>query len=320
MIKPSKFEAKTRLMKGCAAAILAAAAFIAAPDAQAQFYFRPFFNGFNRPIEEPAPYASHQSVVRILARAGYRLVGPLGSHGDQILAMGVDARGNYMRFVIDPYEGQVLHSRPVGRARFAQPRDDVGPGEPADDAGGRARRAPCDPRRRRRAAGREFAAAQKRRAAQQCAASESNCCKAGGPRQRTAASRRVGSGSARADSTNRRSFFRSSGSLRAERSSAGLGRSRTARVAPGRRLETRSNAAGYRSHSKAAGSSHCSGAARPRPRPRSQPRQQKRLFLHSERSAAASCFRAFGHSCAHSAGDGACCASLSSGDPSKGGF
>jgi hypothetical protein len=124
MIKPSKFEANKLLLTGCATVALATAAFVTAPAAQAQFYFRPFAYTFHRPMEEPAPYASRRGVARILSREGYRLVGPLGSRGDQIVAMGVDARGRRVRFIVDPYEGQVLHSRPIGRARF-----DEGPRE-----------------------------------------------------------------------------------------------------------------------------------------------------------------------------------------------
>jgi hypothetical protein len=123
MTKPLKFEARKRMPAACAAAALTAAV-IAASPAQAQFFFRPFAYTFQQPAPPPAPYASRAGVARILAREGYRLVGPLGSRGDQIVATGVDSQGRRMRFLVDPYEGQVLHARPIGRARF-----DEAPGE-----------------------------------------------------------------------------------------------------------------------------------------------------------------------------------------------
>jgi hypothetical protein len=119
-------------------AALAAGPTAFAESAQAQFYFRPFAYSYSyhRPmVEEPAPYGSYRSVARILAREGYRLVGPLGNRGDQVVATGVDADGRRVRFFIDPYEGQVLHSRPIASARAYQPSPElVDP--PEDDSAG----------------------------------------------------------------------------------------------------------------------------------------------------------------------------------------
>lgn len=83
--------------------------------ATAEVFFRPFGYTFYRPIPEPEPDVSPGRIAAILARHGFRLVGQLGYRGQQIVAAGVDARGMRQRFLIDPYEGRVLTSWPIGR-------------------------------------------------------------------------------------------------------------------------------------------------------------------------------------------------------------
>ncbi len=128
------------------------------PPAQAQFFFEPFFRGgrYDLPPEEAPRYASRRAVARILARAGYELVGPLGRRGDQIVATGVSRRDGATRFFIDPYEGAILHAMRLeapmatGRDWGAPAAPDAGQtsvvGEPRRDAPRRAARvAPPDP-------------------------------------------------------------------------------------------------------------------------------------------------------------------------------
>lgn len=86
----------------------------APPQATAEVFFRPFGFAFHRPIAEPEPDVSPGRIAAILARRGFRLVGPLGYRGDQIVATGVDVRGARERFIIDPYEGEVLSSWRIG--------------------------------------------------------------------------------------------------------------------------------------------------------------------------------------------------------------
>jgi hypothetical protein len=83
-----------------------------APPAAAEFFFRPFGQVFHQPIveEDAAPDVSPRAIASILAEEGFRLVGPLGRRGDQIVVTGVDRRGRQRRFVIDPYEGEILRS------------------------------------------------------------------------------------------------------------------------------------------------------------------------------------------------------------------
>ena len=84
----------------------------AAPQAAlAQYYFRPYGQLIHQPIEEAPRFAARRSIAAIMASEGFRLVGPLGERGDNIVATGVDARGRWMRFVIDPYEGEVLGAK-----------------------------------------------------------------------------------------------------------------------------------------------------------------------------------------------------------------
>ncbi|WP_161913797.1 hypothetical protein [Methylosinus sp. C49] len=101
---------------------MASLAPMAAPTpAAADFFFRPFGYAFHQPIPEPAPNATPRAIAGILGEEGFRLVGGLGRRGDQVVATGVDRRGHYRRFLIDPYEGEILRSWRIGP-------EEVGPG------------------------------------------------------------------------------------------------------------------------------------------------------------------------------------------------
>lgn len=95
--------------------VIASLAPVAAPSpAAADVFFRPFGYAFHQPIPEPAPNATPQAIAGILGEEGFRLVGGLGRRGDQVVATGVDRRGHYRRFLIDPYEGEILRSWRIG--------------------------------------------------------------------------------------------------------------------------------------------------------------------------------------------------------------
>ena len=104
------------------ASTLALAALIAPGQAAAQGFYPPY--GYyppqpiirSEPEPEPEPGISRRDVAAILARHGYRLVGPLRDHGDRIVVSGVDPGGQMARFVVDPEEGEILRSWPVGPA------------------------------------------------------------------------------------------------------------------------------------------------------------------------------------------------------------
>jgi hypothetical protein len=129
--------------KGAATAIALLCALGAAPQsASAQVFFRPFGTVFHeRIVAEPPPYGTRRAIARILSEEGYRLIGPIGERGDEIVATGVDSRGRRMRFLIDPYVGDVVRAWRAGGdmrsvpdvARSAEPerefveRDDGGP-------------------------------------------------------------------------------------------------------------------------------------------------------------------------------------------------
>jgi hypothetical protein len=104
------------------ASTLALAALIAPGPAAAQGLYPPYGYYPRQPMigaepeSEPEPGISRRDVAAILARDGYRLVGPLQDHGDRILASGVDARGRMAKFVVDPDEGEILRSWPVSPA------------------------------------------------------------------------------------------------------------------------------------------------------------------------------------------------------------
>jgi hypothetical protein len=104
--------ASTGLSHWARLASIGALALCAAPQAaRAQYYFRPYGHLVHQPFEEAPRFASRRAVAAIVAHEGFRLVGPLGERGDQIVATGVDGRGRWMRFVIDPYEGEVLSAK-----------------------------------------------------------------------------------------------------------------------------------------------------------------------------------------------------------------
>ncbi|WP_159727538.1 hypothetical protein [Methylosinus sp. Ce-a6] len=97
-----------------AVASLAPFAATYATPAAADFFFRPFGYAFHQPIPEPAPHVSPRVIAGILEEEGFRLVGALGRRGDQLVATGVDYRGRYRRFLIDPYEREILRSWRIG--------------------------------------------------------------------------------------------------------------------------------------------------------------------------------------------------------------
>ena len=104
------------------ASTLALAALLTPGQAAAQGFYPPYAYYPPQPIigpepeSEPEPGISRRDVAAILARFGYRLVGPLRDHGDRIVASGVDPRGQMARFVVDSEEGEILRSWPVGPA------------------------------------------------------------------------------------------------------------------------------------------------------------------------------------------------------------
>jgi hypothetical protein len=89
----------------------------AAGPASAQF-LQPYFHGYRDdlpPDDDELPhYGSRRAIARIIGRAGYELVGPLGRRGDEVVATGVSRRDGQARFFIDPYEGEVLHITRLG--------------------------------------------------------------------------------------------------------------------------------------------------------------------------------------------------------------
>jgi hypothetical protein len=110
---------------------LALAASAAVPErVSAQFFFRPFAYSYSHqiPDEGPPAFASRPAIASILGRAGFRLVGPLGHRGDQIVATGVNRRDGEMRFIVDPYEGRILRA-----VRLGPPMYDRGPRDGGDD-------------------------------------------------------------------------------------------------------------------------------------------------------------------------------------------
>ena len=109
-----RFMTLSRLRPKVLLAIASLAPIAAATPAAADFFFRPFGYAFHQPIPEPAPNASPRAIAGILEEEGFHLVGALGRRGDQVVATGVDRRGRYRRFLIDPYEGEILRSWRVG--------------------------------------------------------------------------------------------------------------------------------------------------------------------------------------------------------------
>lgn len=101
---------------GLMLASLAAGATTLATPASAEFFFRPFFGSFVERIEvDPWPAIAPRRVAAILARRGFRLAQPPYYGDDEIVAIGVDARGGHTRFVLDPDDGEVLERRRLDR-------------------------------------------------------------------------------------------------------------------------------------------------------------------------------------------------------------
>jgi hypothetical protein len=109
-----RFMTLSRLRPKLLLAIASLAPMAAPTPAAADFFFRPFGYAFHQPIPEPAPNATPQAIAGILSEEGFRLVGGLGRRGDQVVATGVDRRSHYRRFLIDPYEGEILRSWRIG--------------------------------------------------------------------------------------------------------------------------------------------------------------------------------------------------------------
>lgn len=121
---------------------IAAASVLVPQQALAQFFFRPFGFAYRSEAPEETPlYASRRAVAGILGREGFRLIGPLGHRGEQIVAMGVSRREGEMRFIIDPYEGRILRAVRLGPPPMYDRGYDRGPGGEPDYAppGGGAR-------------------------------------------------------------------------------------------------------------------------------------------------------------------------------------
>lgn len=118
---------RTRVLVLCAslAAMVPSAALLAPEPAAGQAFRSPYgYDPYDdyppRPPVGPGP-AFHPPALRgfvasVLARRGFRLVGPVRDEGDGLIASGVDASGRRMKFLIDAYEGQVLRSWPIGPA------------------------------------------------------------------------------------------------------------------------------------------------------------------------------------------------------------
>jgi hypothetical protein len=102
----------------------------ASVPAQAQFWGGWWGGWRSAPGSYAAPIPPRR-VASIMASEGYALNGTPRRDRDVIIADGVDARGDHMRFVIDAYDGQILRSRLAGPPR---PPGFVGNPEPAPQA------------------------------------------------------------------------------------------------------------------------------------------------------------------------------------------
>ena len=113
------------LTKGLANVIVAGAVSVAgmaglSAPASAQFWGGGWFGPI--PIPGPAPADSGAAipvrmVARIVAAQGFRLTDYPVRRGNRVIALGVDGRGQMMRFVIDAYDGAVLRASLVGAPR-----------------------------------------------------------------------------------------------------------------------------------------------------------------------------------------------------------
>lgn len=113
------------LKKGLANVIVAGVVSVAgmaglAAPASAQFWG----GGWFAPIPMPGPMSADpgaaipvRMVARIVAAQGFRLTDYPVRRGNRVIALGVDGRGQMMRFVIDAYDGAVLRTALVGAPR-----------------------------------------------------------------------------------------------------------------------------------------------------------------------------------------------------------
>jgi hypothetical protein len=108
----SRSEIGAAFRRAGALALLGALCGAAFPQgASAQFFFRPFGGLFYGPARHgPPPIYSRRAVAVILAREGYRLVGPVERRGPRLVAHGVGPSGDATRFFIDAYDGSIVSS------------------------------------------------------------------------------------------------------------------------------------------------------------------------------------------------------------------
>ncbi len=126
MVRPLRLA----LLAGAAAL---SAVTLAAPPASAQFAFG-LFGGGPSFFEEDDYYVHDRFlpprvISRIVAAQGYRLASAPRLSGDNVIAIGQNAEGARVRFVIDGYSGQLLRRTALGRETFAarQNPDDIRP-------------------------------------------------------------------------------------------------------------------------------------------------------------------------------------------------
>ena len=75
--------------------------------------------------DQPARFTPHgRRSSTILGEEGFRLVGRIESREENIVATGVDASGVKMRFLIDPYAGDVIYARRMEGQPYARNFDE----------------------------------------------------------------------------------------------------------------------------------------------------------------------------------------------------
>lgn len=113
---------KKALANGIVAGVVSIAGVAAgSAPAAAQFWGGGWFAPIPVPGIMPGPPAADaipvRMVARIVAAQGFRLTDYPVRRGNRIIALGVDQRGQMMRFVIDAYDGAVLRASLVGAPR-----------------------------------------------------------------------------------------------------------------------------------------------------------------------------------------------------------